>query len=152
MTRALVLTAALAVASVLAACDQRQMLIVATDAGTEDAGATTPDADVDAGVPVEPIGGSECDQQDDCLACASCAQAPRQVCNEQALACDASPDCVALVQCVNACGTDACSRACATAHPSAVAIVRAFFVCAYCTGCTADCRAEHVVWCETPLF
>jgi hypothetical protein len=132
----------------LAGCD-RQELIVAGDAGAAF------DATVDPGVDaaVEPAGGSECDQQDDCTACFTCVQGPHQACVDLAIACSESSECAALVNCLNACAPtdEGCARGCGGAHSSATSMLVAFYRCAYCDACPADCRADHD-WCVDPPF
>ena len=55
---------------------ERTTLIVAEDGGPV-LDATAQDGGADVGPMPEPVGGSECDQQDDCDACFQCAQGPR---------------------------------------------------------------------------
>jgi hypothetical protein len=141
---------ALVVTLLLASGCSPATLIVASDAGPmRDARAET---GTDAASSVEPRGGSECDQQDDCNTCFSCVQGPHQACVDYAVSCSDTPECVALVNCLNGCGTEeSCARACGAAHPSATAMLVAFYACAYCDACTADCREQHG-WCEAPPF
>lgn len=134
----------------IAGCD-REALIVAGDGGPAIDGSV--DAGVDASTSVEPAGGSECDQQDDCNACFACVQGPHQACVDRAIACSESSECAALVNCLNGCAAndEACAQSCGGAHPSATGLLLDFYRCAYCEACPADCRADHG-WCEAPPF
>lgn len=150
--RSMKLVIAIALATPFVAGCEGPMLIDLPDAGpaTTDAGAL--DSGTDAGVTIEPAGGSECDQQDHCAACIECSQAPHQLCVGLAVQCSDDPECVALARCVAACGDSDCARTCATAHSSATSLLLSLYRCAYCDACPADCRADYASWCVAPPF
>lgn len=143
--------ALLAIGLVLFGCTS-QTLIVSTDAGPSIPDGAGIDAGRDAGPTLEPVGGSECDQQDDCAACFQCVQGPHQACIDAALQCDASSECIALVDCLRVCADGECARACGAEHPSATSILVSFYQCAYCDACPADCRDTASTWCDAPPF
>lgn len=149
--RAMHVVVALLLAASLVGCEDHT-LITAPDGGRSQVDGAVLDAGSDAGVPIEPIGGSACDQQDDCEACQSCALGPHQLCVDLILACEEQSECVALVECMNPCPDVACMRQCADAHPSAVPLVRAVQQCRVCEACPADCRDLQVTFCQEPPF
>lgn len=124
-------------------------LVATPDAPLADAGL---DAPPDAPEPIEPPGGSECDQQDACEACRSCSVAPFETCNALALACEDDTECLALTTCVAGCRDRDCTQACGAAHPGGVGPYLAFVRCTICDACPADCRDHHALWCEEPPF
>lgn len=144
----------LAIAVAAIGCRSHEV-IVAPDGGGPDARVAAsdagPDAAADAGTRREPVGGSECDQQDHCDTCATCSVAPRQVCNAVALACEEWPACLRLLECLHGCPDDepSCARACAEASPEGREGVLALQRCLACDACPADCR-DHRAWCVEP--
>lgn len=137
-------------------CEQH-VLVQAPDGGGADAGGGAVDAGPpismsDAGVAIEPIPGGECDQQDDCNACAQCSYAPFQTCNGAALACEENSSCLGLNSCVGGCSDSACVQGCGDRFRAGVPLFLAFYECMFCDACPADCRERHPTWCEEPPF
>jgi hypothetical protein len=144
----------LALCLLLAGCTTTTIIVTPDGGAPSDASIVDAPLGTDAGPAPEPVGGSECDQQDDCQTCLTCSYAPSQRCNGLALACEDDADCSALVTCLNGCGSSDvdCDQACGAAHPGATALLRSFYECAICSACPADCRELAHTWCEAPPF
>lgn len=132
------------------ACTHAEVISGPSDAGTDASMASDMAVAIDHGRPVEPPGGGECDQQDDCNACSQCAVSPSSGCNWYWTECNDSPECLALIDCADACTTQECFDGCGASHPSAIDMVNSFYTCIICDECSADCVAGHATWCETP--
>ncbi len=151
MSRSLLVAAFLLVAS----CARATVISVVEDGGVDTDATTDGNATTDMLAPrvdmgEEPLPGGECDQQDDCDACATCAASHNPRCTALWQDCSNETDCSDLLDCVTLCTTNDCFQACGDAHPASTDAVNGVYQCLICNACSADCRAGYSTWCESP--
>jgi hypothetical protein len=114
--------AGLGLALALSACG-----IIPPDSGTGGGGGST--------------SGSSCDEQDNCVACSSCAT--EAICRTQLATCQDNSFCLGLDQCIGLCGGMVqCEDDCFAMNSPGANDYVALRECLFCDACPSDCAGQ----------